>query len=120
MAKYLIKENTSVTLDPVSGASEFYRATFAEPLEITVPDEVEPGSKWKPLDEAARKAKKKLAEFRAQPEDKKREQKAKEAQELEDEDSREAETAITAARQHDKEVQAAENKGHKQKPASPL
>lgn len=121
MAKYQIRENTSVTLDPVSGASAFFRAEPSAPEVIELPDDLEPSLKWTALDEAARKAKKKLAEFRAQPADKKAEQKEKEKLAREEEESKAAESSIVAAKQHDKEVQTAENKGgHKPKPASPL
>lgn len=94
MAKYQIKESAYVRID---GADEYFKADAQDPQVIDIPDDVEPSSKWIPLDDAARAAKKKLLEFRALPKEKKDEEVAKRELEREEQEAKEAQSRFTGS-----------------------
>lgn len=94
MAKYQIKESVYVRID---GAEEYFKADPQDPQIIDVPDDTEPGSRWIPLDDAAKSAKKKLLEYRALPKEKKEEEVAKRAAEREEAEVKEAQARFSGS-----------------------
>lgn len=100
MAKYQIKTDAFIR---VEGEDVYFRASAEDPQIIEVPDDTEPSAKWIALDEGAKAAKKRLAEFRSLPKEKKEAEIRKRADELEAEEVRKAEASFKVSSRSVKE-----------------